>query len=136
MEYGVSAHYIIGRKGEIYRLVPENRVAFHAGKGNLEKFPKYKNKLNKYSIGIELMAIGTEKEMNSMLSPAVYNSVDSANIGYTNAQYRSLKRLVRGIIKRNSSIKYDRIHIIGHSEYAPGRKTDPGTLFDWSKIGL
>lgn len=136
IQYGVSAHYIIGRKGEIYRLVPENRVAFHAGKGSLKDYPKYKDQLNLYSIGIELMAIGTEKEMSSILSPAVYHSIKPTNIGYTDAQYRSLKLLLDDITKRNTSIKKDRKHIIGHSEYAPGRKTDPGSLFQWSKIGF
>lgn len=136
IHYGVSAHYIIGRKGEIYRLVPENRAAFHAGKGSLKDFPKYKDQLNQYSIGIDLMAIGTKKEMSSIISSKVYNSIQPSNIGYTDAQYRSLKLLVEDILKRNSSIKRDRKHIIGHSEYAPGRKTDPGSLFKWSKIGL
>ncbi|MGJ7911063.1 N-acetylmuramoyl-L-alanine amidase [Neobacillus sp. LXY-1] len=136
VQYGVSAHYIIGRKGEIYRLVPETQAAYHAGKGSLAYFPTYTNQLNQYSIGIELMAIGTKKEMSSMISPAIYNSVPLSNIGYTSAQYRSLTLLVDDITKRNPSIKKDRKHIIGHSEYAPGRKSDPGSLFQWSKIGF
>jgi N-acetyl-anhydromuramyl-L-alanine amidase AmpD len=136
LQNGVSTHYLIGRKGEIYRLVPENRVAFHAGKGSLKDFPTYKDHLNLYSVGIELMAIGTKKEMSSMISSAVYNSIQPSNIGYTSAQYHSLKLLVDDLTKRNTSIKKDRKHIIGHSEYAPGRKTDPGSLFQWSKIGL
>jgi N-acetyl-anhydromuramyl-L-alanine amidase AmpD len=136
IRYGVSTHYLIGRKGEIYRLVPESRVAFHAGKGNLRYFPKYKDHLNLYSIGIELMAIGTKKEMDPMMSSPVYQSIKPSNIGYTKAQYQSLRRLVDDIINRNPSIKKDRKHIIGHDEYAPGRKTDPGSLFHWKEIGL
>lgn len=136
IDYGVSAHYLIGRNGEIYQLVNENRVAYHAGKGNLVKYPQYKDKLNSYSIGIEIMAIGTEKEMKTMLTSSVYKSISKKNIGYTDAQYRSLKQLLEDILKRNPSIKRDRTHVIGHDEYAPGRKTDPGSLFNWSKLGL
>lgn len=136
IHYGVSAHYLIGRKGEIYQLVPENRVAYHAGKGILKKFPQYKNKLNQYSIGIELMAIGTKKEMSSMISSSVYHSIKPSNIGFTNAQYHSLNLLLNDIIQRNPFIIKDRLHIIGHNEYAPGRKSDPGSLFRWSKIAF
>jgi LysM repeat protein len=85
VNYGVSAHYLIGRGGEIYRLVDENRVAFHAGKGNLPGFPKYKDKLNEYSIGIEILAIGTRDEMLPMISAQAYDSIAPSNNGYTDA---------------------------------------------------
>src|SRR5699024_738605 len=62
-DYGLSAHYVIGRAGEIYLFVPENRVAYHAGKGTLKDFPHYNDRLNQYSIGIELLAVGTREEM-------------------------------------------------------------------------
>jgi len=136
MEYGVSAHYLIGREGEIYQLVPEDRVAFHAGKGDLTIYPQYKNKLNDYSIGIEIMAIGTKEEMATMMSDTFYNDINEEYIGYTDAQYDSLNLLIGDILKRNPSIKRDREHIIGHDEYAPDRKADPGSLFNWSEIGL
>ena len=42
----VSTHYMIGRNGEVYRLVDDNRVAYHAGKGSLPGFPGYENRLN------------------------------------------------------------------------------------------
>ena len=135
-DYGVSAHYMVGRNGEIYDLVPENRVAYHAGKGNLPAFPHYQNQLNHYSIGIELLAIGTKEEMMTMMSDAVYQSIQPSNIGYTEAQYQALNQLIGDIVQRNPSITKDRSHIVGHDEYAPGRKTDPGSLFNWSKIGL
>ncbi|WP_231515001.1 N-acetylmuramoyl-L-alanine amidase [Oceanobacillus salinisoli] len=136
MDYGLSAHYLIGRNGEIYQLVPENRVAFHAGKGGLANFPEYKDKLNDYSIGIEMMAIGTKEEMSIMMSEDFYESIHPKDIGYTDAQYESLTLLLKDIWTRNPSVKKDRDHIIGHDEYAPDRKTDPGTLFDWSRIGF
>ncbi|MDQ0339993.1 N-acetyl-anhydromuramyl-L-alanine amidase AmpD [Caldalkalibacillus uzonensis] len=135
-EYGFSAHYVIGRDGEIYRLVPEDRVAFHAGSGNLPDFPEYKNKLNDYSIGIELLAIGTREEMSAMISGDTYDSIDPSFIGFTEAQYESLNALLDEIIERDPSVIRDRKHIVGHDEYTPGRKTDPGSWFDWSKIGF
>jgi len=62
-EYGVSTHYVIDRAGQIYRFVPEDRIAYHAGKGRLTNYLSYENKLNDYSIGIELLAIGTKEEI-------------------------------------------------------------------------
>src|SRR5262249_45699117 len=60
----VSAHYLIGREGTIYRLVPEDQQAFHAGEGELPwGSEKRKNSLNNTSIGIEILAIGTQEEM-------------------------------------------------------------------------
>lgn len=134
IDYDVSPHYMIDRKGEIYFLLPESRAARHAGKGELFNFPGYKDHLNDYSIGIELMAIGTESEMQSMISPEQYRKIPKEHIGYTEAQYKSLNFLLDDILVRNQEIKRDREHIIGHNEYAPERKIDPGSLFDWSMI--
>lgn len=136
VDYGVSAHYMIGREGEVYLLVPENRVAYHAGKGMLKSFPKDIDQLNEYSIGIEMMAIGTKEEMGSMMSAATYDSILQSDIGYTEVQYQALNSLINDLIKRNPEIKKDRKHIVGHDEYATGRKSDPGSLFNWSQIGL
>lgn len=134
-EFGFSTHYMIGRKGEIFRFVPEERVAFHAGPGHLDEFPQYDDSLNEYSIGIELLAIGTREEMLSMIPSSTYDVIDPSYIGYTDAQYDALNTLLNNIIKRNPFIVKDRQHIIGHNEYAPERKPDPGSLFDWSRIG-
>ena len=90
---------MIGREGEIYLLVPENRIAHHAGKGDLKDFPHYKDQLNKYSIGIEMLAIGTKEEMNSMVPADTYESIPEPLIGFTEAQYQSLNRLVNDIVK-------------------------------------
>ncbi|MBT2678788.1 N-acetylmuramoyl-L-alanine amidase [Bacillus sp. ISL-35] len=134
IDYNVSPHYMIDRNGEIYHLLPENRAARHAGKGNIEGYTEYEDLLNKYSIGIELMAIGTEEEMQQMMSSEYYRKIPSELIGYTEAQYQALNLLIDDIMARNSMIKRDRNHIIGHDEYAPERKTDPGSLFEWEKI--
>lgn len=135
-EYEVSAHYMIDREGEIYLLVPEERAAFHAGKGRHLNYQEYGNGLNDYSIGIELMAIGTKEEMLSTIPEETYDSIDPLNMGYTEEQYIALNKLLDDILTRNPGIKNDREHIIGHDEYAPVRKSDPGELFDWSRIGF
>lgn len=134
--YGISAHYVIGRAGEIYLFVPENRVAYHSGKGKLPAFPEYDDQLNHYSIGIELLAIGTREEMIPVITAEKADLIDPALIGYTQAQYNSLNTLLNDITARHPDIKKDRNHIVGHDEYSLGRKTDPGSLFNWSKIGL
>jgi N-acetyl-anhydromuramyl-L-alanine amidase AmpD len=102
---GVSPHYIIARDGTIYRLVADKDVAYHAGKSRL---PDGKTDVNAVSIGIEF--INTKKD-----SP-------------TEAQYLSLANLVK-CLKGKYPIKY----ILGHSDIAPGRKTDPWN-FDWEKF--
>lgn len=135
-DYGVSAHYLIARDGRIYQLVSDDRVAYHAGKGSLDGFPEYTDRLNQYSIGIEIMAIGTEEEMSSMLDRNIYKTLPDGLIGYTDAQYTALAGLLNSLLQQHAQIKNDREHIIGHDEYAKGRKPDPGSLFDWSKIGL
>jgi N-acetyl-anhydromuramyl-L-alanine amidase AmpD len=134
MEYGASCHYVIDRVGNIYTFVPENRVAYHAGKGKLSEYPEYENKLNEYSIGIELLAIGTEEDMLKIIDENAFDLVKSSDRGYTDAQYNSLNWLINDMLSRNPYVKRDRQHIIGHDEYAKGRKTDPGALFNWDKI--
>lgn len=134
-QYGVSAHYLISRDGTIYRLVDESRNAYHAGKGSLIDYPQYKDKLNRHSIGIEILAIGAQEEMKQYVSAGVYQTIPKSNIGYAENQYTALNSLLPGIYKRYD-IKIDRKHVIGHEEYSSGAKEDPGVLFDWSKIGL
>ena len=136
VDYDVSPHYMIDREGEIYYLLPETRAARHAGKGEMPGYPEFKDDLNDYSIGIELMAIGTEAEMGMILSEDAYKKIPQEHIGYTDAQYQSLNRLLDDILARNKKILRNREHIIGHDEYAPERKNDPGSLFDWSKLNF
>ncbi len=100
--YGVSAHYLIGRNGDIYRLVDEKNVAYHAGKSSL---PDGRTSVNSCSIGIELACSFT----------------DSVSSGQMNA----LQKLTRDI-KSRYKIKY----ILRHSDIAPVRKTDPWN-FNW-----
>lgn len=135
-QYKVSAHYLIDRQGVVFQLVNENRVAYHAGKGKLKKAPFHQNSLNSRSIGIEIMAVGEREEMKKLIPYAVYDKIDKKNIGFTAAQYQALNNLVDDIVKRNPAILKNREHIVGHDEYAPSRRCDPGVLFEWGKIGL
>lgn len=131
-DYEVSVHYIIDRNGKIECYVPEELVAYHAGRGEWNNDEKYTNKLNDYAIGIEIMAIGSQSDMAQYMSASEYNNLNPEFIGYTDAQYDSLKLLVNDICDRNN-IPMDRQHIIGHEEYSSA-KTDPGELFDWERL--
>ncbi len=128
----ISIHYIIDRNGTVQCYIPENRAAWHAGKGSFGGYKKLTNAMNKYSIGIELVAIGSQNDMSVYMTEEEYSAIDASLIGFTDEQYNALIPLVKDICKRNS-IPFDKEHIIGHSMYKP-QKTDPGELFDWSRL--
>lgn len=130
--YGVSTHYIMDREGNIRCYIPEDLVAYHAGYGTWKDDPKYTDLMNDYAIGIEVMAIGSQKDMRQYLTSTQYKNLDKSFIGYTDEQYEALKVLVKDICQRNN-IPFDREHIIGHQEYSPN-KVDPGELFDWDRL--
>lgn len=134
LEYGVSTHYLIDREGNIYQLVPEDRVAYHAGRSNFPYLPFFPHNMNQFSIGIELMGIGTKGEIGPSVPDEVYDSLDKSLIGFTVAQYKSLNMLLQDLHHRYPTISKSRLHVIGHEDYAPDRKQDPGMLFDWGKI--
>ncbi len=131
-ENEVSIHYIIDRDGEAYCYIPESRSAWHSGVGEFAGDEKYTNKMNKYSVGIEIVAIGSENDMAQYLEAHEYAEIDMSLVGFTDAQYNTLRKLVPDICERNN-IPFDRQHIIGHTEYNPD-KSDPGELFDWNRI--
>ncbi len=106
-ELKVSAHLFIQRDGNIIQFVPFHKRAWHAG---LSSFNGRDN-CNDFSIGIELEG--------------------ADDIPYTDEQYQQLVLVTRELIIEYSKIKLD--HIVGHSDIAPGRKTDPGDAFDWSR---
>ena len=128
----VSIHYLLDRDGTVYCYIPEDRVAWHAGVGTWQNDEKYTNKMNLYSIGIEVMGIGSYNDMSGYLTKKEYEALPDEVIGFTDAQYAALKALVADICQRND-IPLDREHIIGHQEFSP-KKKDPGELFDWSRI--
>lgn len=126
---GVDAHYLIGRDGTVYCNVPEDRVAYHAGRGT---FGEVVDNMNSRSVGIEIAAIGSVRDMSKYMTAAQYATIPAENIGYTDAQYEALGALVADICERYG-ISVDREHIMGHDEYNPN-KNDPGELFDWDRL--
>ena len=129
VDYNLGIHYIIDRDGTIYCLLPESRSAWHAGKGSFGD-EKYTDNMNRYSIGIELMGIGSQEDMSIYLQPEEYAALNEEWIGFTDAQYAALGALVQDICQRHE-ISMNRQHIIGHQAYNPA-KNDPGELFDWA----
>src|SRR5262245_29400413 len=107
----VSAHYVIEENGRIWRLVSETRRAFHAGRSCWEG----ESDLNAVSLGIEIVNPGHEWGYRPF--PA--------------EQISALEELCRDILSRNLIPPH---RIVGHSDIAPDRKSDPGELFDWPRL--
>ncbi len=103
----VSAHCLIRRDGEIVQYVPFNKRAWHAGVSCYQG----REKCNDFSIGIELEGTDTQ--------------------AYTDAQYQQLAAITRTLIELYPAIADN---MTGHCDIAPGRKTDPGSAFDWAKF--
>ena len=104
----VSSHLLIRRDGAVVQYVPLHRRAWHAGVSSY----RGRERCNDFSIGIELE--GTD---------------DGA---YEPAQYRALSETVVALCEAYPTLS--REHIAGHSDIAPGRKTDPGVGFDWPRF--
>jgi N-acetylmuramoyl-L-alanine amidase len=107
----VSAHYCVDEDGTVYRLVPEERRAWHAG----ISFWAGARDINARSIGIELVNPGH-------------------TCGYRpfpDAQMHALEELARDILARHPIPSH---RVLGHSDVAPARKIDPGELFDWRRL--
>lgn len=103
----VSSHLFVRRDGEIVQFVPLGARAWHAGESCCEG----RTRVNDFSIGIELE--GTD------------------DVPFEEAQYRQLALLTRAIMAHYPAITLQRIY--GHSDIAPGRKTDPGPHFNWAR---
>jgi AmpD protein len=104
----VSAHALIRRDGRIVQFVPFDRRAWHAGESSWCG----RERCNDYSIGIELE--GTD------------------GTGYEDPQYSSLAKLLAALIDAYPGLTMETL--AGHSDVAPGRKTDPGISFDWPRL--
>jgi AmpD protein len=104
----VSSHALIRRDGEVVQYVPFHRRAWHAGASTYQG----RERCNDFSIGIEL------------------EGADEAP--YEPAQYRMLSAVILELCAAYSSLSLSRI--AGHSDIAPGRKTDPGPAFDWQRL--
>ncbi len=104
----VSAHLLVRRDGELVQYVPFHRRAWHAGVSQHEGRPA----CNDFSIGIELE--GTDE------------------IFFEDAQYDAVRQVIQALLAAYPMLSPTRI--VGHSDIAPGRKTDPGPAFDWSRV--
>jgi AmpD protein len=104
----VSSHLLVRRDGEVVQYVPFQKRAWHAGVSCFNK----RDCCNDFSIGIEMEG---EDE-----TP------------YTDIQYQVLSKLIKSLIKTYPELNEKTI--VGHSDIAPGRKTDPGDAFDWEQL--
>ncbi|PZQ49841.1 MAG: N-acetylmuramoyl-L-alanine amidase [Rhodovulum sulfidophilum] len=107
----VSAHYVIGERGAVWALVPEEARAWHAGAGAWGAA----RDVNSRSIGIELVNAGALDGLPPFPEP----------------QMAALEALLDGIMARWA---IPPARVIGHSDMAPGRKGDPGPKFDWRRL--
>ncbi len=110
-EAKVSAHYVVGEDGAVWRLVAEEKRAWHAG----VSYWAGATDINARSVGIEIVNPGHE-------------------FGYRpfpEAQMAAVEELLGGIVARHG-IATSRV--VGHSDVAPSRKQDPGELFDWPRL--
>lgn len=103
----VSAHFFIRRGGEVVQFVSANERAWHAGVSCW----RGQERCNDFSVGIELEGCDT--------------------MGFESAQYEGLAALLDALRAR-----YPIREVVGHSDIAPGRKTDPGPYFDWGRVGF
>ncbi len=106
-EHEVSAHYLIGADGALWQMVEEKDRAWHAGAGEWQG----QSDINSRSVGIELDNSGAQP--------------------FSEPQMSKLEDLLRQIMTRWSIPSSG---VIGHSDMAPGRKTDPGPKFDWLRL--
>lgn len=104
----VSAHLLIERTGALKQFVSFDERAWHAGQSSYND----RDNCNDFSIGIELE--GTDDEP------------------YTNLQYLQLAAVTRALLSHYDQMSPE--HIVGHSDIAPGRKTDPGPYFEWGRL--
>ena len=103
----VSAHLLIRRDGELLQFVPFHRRAWHAGTSSFQG----REACNDFSIGVELEG--------------------ADDVAYAPQQYQRLAEVSAALMQAYPGITSARI--VGHSDVAPGRKTDPGPAFDWAR---
>jgi len=101
----VSAHYLIRRDGTLIQYVDPDKRAWHAGVSSWNG----RERCNDFSIGVELEG--------------------SDDVPFAEPQYEALAALAKSLIGR-----YGELDLAGHSDIAPGRKTDPGPWFDWGRL--
>ena len=110
-EAQVSAHYCITEEGEVIRLVPEDKRAWHAG----ASYWRGHKDVNSASIGIELDHPGH-------------------GLGYREFDERQIDALIPLLHRIIQQYDIPRANVVAHSDVAPARKTDPGELFPWDRL--
>ena len=100
----VSSHFLIRRDGSLIQYVPADKRAWHAGASSW----KGRERCNDFSIGVELEG--------------------ADDVPFAEPQYETLIRLTRQL-----QMRYGKLDLAGHSDIAPGRKTDPGPWFEWER---
>lgn len=104
----VSSHALIRRDGQLVQYVPFHHRAWHAGASSYCG----RERCNDFSIGIELEG--------------------SDEVAYEPVQYRMLVELIAALCQAYPTLSSSRV--VGHSDVAPGRKSDPGPAFDWTRL--
>jgi AmpD protein len=104
----VSSHLLVRRGGEIVQFVPFGERAWHAG----ESVFRRRSRCNDFSVGIELEGEDT--------------------VPYEDSQYDTLSRIIAALLEAYPTLSARKI--AAHSDIAPGRKTDPGPVFDWLRL--
>jgi AmpD protein len=104
----VSAHFLIERAGAVLQFVDVHRRAWHAGVSCWQG----RTACNDFSLGIELEG--------------------ADDVAFTDAQYEALVGVLRASFAYLPALSRERV--VGHSDVAPGRKTDPGPMFDWVRL--
>ena len=101
----VSAHFLVRRDGELIQFVPCAKRAWHAG----ESAWRGRSRCNDFSVGVELEGADDQP--------------------FADIQYAELALLITAVQRA-----YGALEIVGHSDIAPARKTDPGPCFDWQRL--
>ncbi|HYK13894.1 MAG TPA: 1,6-anhydro-N-acetylmuramyl-L-alanine amidase AmpD [Burkholderiales bacterium] len=101
----VSAHFLVRRDGELIQFVPCAKRAWHAG----ESAWRGRSRCNDFSVGVELEGADDQP--------------------FADIQYAELAPLITALQRA-----YGALEIVGHSDIAPARKTDPGPCFDWQRL--
>ena len=101
---GVSAHLVVGKDGSVYQLLPFNVVGWHAGRSDYNG----RANVNGFSVGIENVGVGDE---------------------WPDAQVEANRAIIAALFAA-----YPIEDVVGHSDVAPGRKSDPGPRYPWDRV--
>lgn len=155
-EHYVSAHLVIGRGGEVFQLVPFNRVAYHAGRSSW----RGRGGCNSFALGIELANYGGLETVDEKYyswsgqevpADRVWKNLKHKHGGpvrawesFPPAQVERCAELVAAMLDRYPAVgqgvvevagpNQSAIGIVGHDDIAPGRKVDPGPAWIWREF--